>query len=124
MGFVPGRRPRHGLLSRFSCWPDPRSTANLACRAGPRPTTPSHRQGERARDGEARLPSLRRPWTTRPLRTTTWLDPRRMSDEEAGSAENEAGYAQRRHVEEQQRVAVRRRWPLSMEAAWSGGGIR
>ena len=50
-------------------------------------------------------------------------DPRRMSDEEAGSAENEAGSAQRRHVEEEQRVAVRR-WPPSAEAGWSGGGIR
>ena len=44
-------------------------------------------------------------------------DPQRMSDDEAGSA-------QRRHVEEQQRVAVRRRWPPSAEAGWSGGGIR
>ncbi|XP_066324015.1 uncharacterized protein [Miscanthus floridulus] len=43
-----------------------------------------------------------------------------MSDEEAGSTENEAGSTQRRHVEEQHRVAVRRRWPPSAEAGWSG----
>jgi len=42
---------------------------------------------------------------------------------EDGSAENEAGSAQRRHVEEQQHVAVRRRWPPSAEAGWSGGGV-
>ena len=30
---------------------------------------------------------------------------------------------QRRHVEEQQRVEVRRRWPPSAEAGWSGGGV-
>jgi len=42
-----------------------------------------------------------------------------MSDEEAGSTENEAGSTQRRHREEQLRVAVRRRWPPS--AAVRGG---
>ena len=41
---------------------------------------------------------------------------------EDGSVENEAGSAQRRHVEEEQRVAVRR-WPPSAEAGWSGGGV-
>jgi hypothetical protein len=38
-----------------------------------------------------------------------------MSDEEAGSAKNEARSAQRRHGEEQQREAVRRRWPPSVQ---------
>ena len=39
MGFVPGRRPRHGLLGYFSCWAGPVSTACQGGRANPRPAS-------------------------------------------------------------------------------------